>query len=46
MYAECKFSVRQTLNLSLNKEVRTLYQLTDLKNKNTDCLINSIGIAE
>ena len=44
MYAECKFSVRQTLNLSLNKEVRTLYQLTN--NKNTDCLINSIGIAE
>ena len=34
------------VTLSLNEEVRTLYQLTNIKNVNTDCLINSIDIAE
>ena len=46
IYFECKVSVLQTLKLSCNKEVRTLYQLTNNKNVNTNCLINSIDIAE
>ena len=46
IYVECKVSVRQTLKLSRNKEVRILYQLTNNKNVNTGCLINSIDITE
>ena len=57
MYVEYKLSVRQTLNLSRNEEVRTLYRLTNNKNVNTDqltinknvntnCLTNSIDITE
>ena len=43
---ECKVSVQQTLKLSRNEEVRTLFQLTNNKNVNTDCLINLIDTAE
>ena len=43
---EYKVGVRQTVKLSRNEKVRTLYQLTNKKNVNTDCLINSIDIAE
>ena len=46
IYVECKVSVRQTLKLSRNEEVRTLFQRTYNKNVNTDCLINFIDIAE
>ena len=46
IYVKCKVSVLQTLKLSRNEEVRTLYQLTNDKNVNTGCLINSIDIAE
>ena len=46
IYVECKVSVRQTLKLSRNEEVRTLYQLTNNKNVNIDCLLNSIDIAK
>ena len=44
IYVECKVSVRQTLTLSRNEQGRTLYQLTNNKNVNTDCLIDSIDI--
>ena len=43
---ECKVSAQQTLKLSRNEEVRTLFQRTYNKNVNTDCLINFIDIAE
>ena len=46
IYVECKVSVPQTLKLSHNEEVRTLYQLTNNKNVNTDSLINSMDTAE
>ena len=46
IYVECKVSVRQTLKLSRNEKVWTLYQLTNNKNLNTDFLINSIDIPE
>ena len=46
IYVECKVSVRQTIKLSRNEEFRTLYQLSNNKNVNTDCLINSIDITE
>ena len=46
VYVECKVSVPQTLKLSRNKEVRTLYQLANNNNVNTGCLINSMDMAE
>ena len=44
IYVDWKVSVRQTLILSRNEEDRT--QLTNNKNVNTVCLINSIDITE
>ena len=46
VYVECKVSVSQTLKLSRNEEVRTLYQLTNNNNVNTGCLINSMDMTE
>ena len=46
IYVECKVSVRQTLKLSRNEEVKSLYQLTNNKNVNTEFLIKLIDIPE
>ena len=46
IYVECKVSVRQTLKLSRHEKVRSLYQLTNNKNVNTDCLMKLTDIAE
>ena len=46
IYVECKVSVRQTLKLSRSEELELYISLQTIKNVNTNCLINSIGIAE
>ena len=46
IHAQCKLSVRRILKMSRNEEVRTLYNLTNSKNVESDFILNSTRVPE